>query len=72
MCGGRLKASQNLGEVVSQLPRFMRHQDLVEAFCLVSARIRRRTPMRVTLQDEAGNIIQTAEWRSLEPTFQVY
>jgi hypothetical protein len=28
--------------------------------------------MRVTLQDEAGNIIQTAEWRSLEPTFQVY
>lgn len=72
MCGGRLKVSQNLGEVVSQLPRFMRHQDLVEVFCLVSARIRRRTPMRVTLQDEAGNIIQTSEWRSLEPTFQVY
>ncbi len=58
---GRLEITLILSEAITQSPRFARCKDLFEDFCVVSASIRQGIPMRIRLQDEAGNLIKMTE-----------
>jgi organic hydroperoxide reductase OsmC/OhrA len=58
---GRMEITLILDDVVTQSPRFARCKDLFEDFCVVSASIRQGIPMRVTLQDTAGNVLHSTE-----------
>jgi organic hydroperoxide reductase OsmC/OhrA len=58
---GRLEITLILADAVIQSPRFARCKGLFEDFCVVSASIRQGIPMRVTLRDEAGNILHETE-----------
>jgi organic hydroperoxide reductase OsmC/OhrA len=48
-------------EAVTQSPRFARCKTLFEDFCVVSASIRQGIPLRVTIQNEAGEILHQSE-----------
>lgn len=58
---GRMEITLILAEAVTASPRFARCKDLFEDFCVVSASIRQGIPMRVTLRDEAGNVLHETE-----------
>lgn len=58
---GGLEITLILDQAVTGSPRFARCKDLFEDFCVVSASIRQGIPMRVTLQDEAGQVLHTSE-----------
>ena len=58
---GRMEITLILADAVTASPRFARCKDLFEDFCVVSASIRQGIPMRVTLRDEAGNVLHETE-----------
>lgn len=58
---GRLEVRLIVADVVKESARFARCKDLFEDFCVVSASIRQGIPLRVTVQDEQGEILHTSE-----------
>jgi organic hydroperoxide reductase OsmC/OhrA len=57
---GSMEIRLIVSEAVTQSARFARCKELFEDFCVVSASIRQGIPMRVTVEDEAGEILHTS------------
>lgn len=58
---GGLEIKLVVADVVKAAPRFARCKDLFEDFCVVSASIRQGIPMRVTVVDQAGEVLHSSE-----------
>ncbi|MBK1723090.1 OsmC family protein [Thiocystis violacea] len=58
---GGLEIRLILADVVKESARFARCKTLFEDFCVVSASIRQGVPMKVTVVDQAGDILHSSE-----------
>ena len=58
---GALEIKLIVSDVVKESVRFARCKDLFEDFCVVSASIRQGIPMRVTVQDQQGEILHASD-----------
>ena len=58
---GGLEVKLIAGEALTSSKRFDRCKDLFEDFCVVSASIREGIPIAVSVVDEAGNLLHTAD-----------
>ncbi|MCF7991259.1 MAG: OsmC family protein [Thiohalocapsa sp.] len=58
---GGLEVKLIVGDALTSSRRFERCKDLFEDFCVVSASIREGIPIAVTVEDEGGNVLHSAQ-----------